>query len=226
MRRPSSLPFGMTGLSFALFANGLFLLGTYDSHAAAETVSSLKAVAVTGTLIGAFALLFHAIYLVVGAPLGTDSLSLRIQMLFSSVAGMYGFQLTGLFIIQVTGHDLKVFGDVCLFNVVLGLIQMAIFSAYAREGGMSWSHHICNQYVLGSWVALSLGVWATTHGYLNAWVTGVIAFASLLGTWYFLVFTGGLLTPPGEGKKAPTVVLSETATMDGAKRLEGTAAQV
>ena len=88
MRRPGSLPFGMTGLSFAIFANGLALLGWYQGVTEPETLASLKAVAVAGTLMGALSLLFHATYLLIAAPLGLDSLSMRVQMLFSSIAGM------------------------------------------------------------------------------------------------------------------------------------------
>jgi hypothetical protein len=202
MKRPLSLAFGMTGLTFALVANGLYLVGVYDPPSAPGAPDPGKTVAVAGSLIGAFSLLFHAMYLVVGYPLGTDSLSIRIQMLFSSIAGMYGFQLLGLFLTQMNGYHLKPFGDICLFDVFLGLVQAYIFGRYAREAGLGFIHHFWIQYTLLAWVALSFGVWGTTHDYIPAKVTGVIAFAGVVGTLYFLIYLGGLLDPPGEGKKS------------------------
>jgi hypothetical protein len=194
----------MTGLTFALVANGTALLGLYDPPITPGAPDPSKTVAVAGSLCGAISLLFHATYLVWGYPLGTDWLSIRIQMLFSSVAGMYGFQLLGLTIIQFLGFDGRVFGDICLFDVLLGLIQMMIFAKYAREAGLSFAHTFWVQYTLGAWVALSFGVWGTTHGIIPPQVTGVIAFAGVVGTLYFLIYLGGLLDPPGTPKPVPS----------------------
>jgi hypothetical protein len=214
MKRPLSLAFGMTGLTFALVANGCALLGLYDPPSGPGAPDPAKTVAMAGSLCGAISLLFHAMYLVVGYPLGTDSLSIRIQMLFSSVAGMYGFQLLGLFLTQMNGFHMKPFGDICLFDVFLGLVQMVIFARYAREAGLSAAHHFWIQYTLAAWVALSFGVWGTTHDIIPAQVTGVIAFAGVVGTCYFLVYLGGLLDPPGQPKQksAPAEEL-ETQTV-------------
>jgi hypothetical protein len=55
-------------------------------------------------------------------------------------------------------------------------------------------------------VALSFGVWGTTHGQIPAKVTGVIAFAGVVGTLYFLFYLGGLLAPPGTPKTRPSPV--------------------
>jgi hypothetical protein len=203
MQRPLSLAFGMTGLTFALVANGCALLGLYDPPSGPGAPDPAKTVAVAGSLCGAISLLFHATYLVWGYPLGTDWLSIRIQMLFSSVAGMYGFQLLGLTIIQLNGYDLKVFGDICLFDALLGLMQMVVFARYAREAGLSGAHTFWVQYTLAAWVCLSFGVWGTTHGHIPAKVTGVIAFAGVVGTLYFLFYLGGLLEPPGTPKSKP-----------------------
>lgn len=204
MERPLSLAFGMTGLTFALVANGCALMGWYEAPAGPGFPDPAKSVAVAGSLCGAISLLFHATYLVWGYPLGTDSLAIRIQMLFSSVAGMYGFQLLGLTIIQLNGFEPKIFGDICLFDVFLGLVQMLIFARYAREARLGGIHHFWVQYTLAAWVALSFGVWGTTHGYVPAPVTGIFAFAGVVGTLYFLIYLGGLLDPPGEGKKKPS----------------------
>jgi hypothetical protein len=206
MQRPLSLAFGMTGLTFALVANGCALLGLYEPPSGPGFPDPAKSVAVAGSLCGAISLLFHATYLVWGYPLGTDWLSIRIQMLFSSVAGMYGFQLLGLTIIQLNGFDAKIFGDICLFDVLLGLMQMVVFARYAREAGLSGAHTFWVQYTLAAWVALSFGVWGTTHGYVPARVTGVIAFAGVVGTLYFLFFLGGLLDPPGKPRTTPSLV--------------------
>ena len=69
-------------------------------------------------------------------------------MLFASVAGMYGFQLLGLTCIQLGGYDGKVFGDICLFDALLGLIQMLIFAKYAREARLGEVHHFWMPYTL------------------------------------------------------------------------------
>jgi hypothetical protein len=212
MKRPLSLAFGMTGLTFALVANGCALLGMYDPSITPGAPDPSKTVAVAGSLCGAISLLFHATYLVWGYPLGTDWLSIRIQMLFSSVAGMYGFQLLGLTAIQLGGFDGRVFGDICLFDVLLGLIQMYIFQRYAREAGLSAAHTFWVQYTLAAWVALSFGVWGTTHGIVPAQFTGIFAFAGVIGTLYFLIFLGGLLDPPGTPRSTPAPEL-ETQTV-------------
>jgi hypothetical protein len=124
-------------------------------------------------------------------------------MLFSSVAGMYGFQMLGLFLTQLNGYHLKVFGDICLFDVFLGLVQMGIFARYAKEARLGAIHHLGTQYALAAWVALSLCIWGTTHDYVPAKVTGVVAFAAVVGTLYSLIYLGGLLDPPGEPRKEP-----------------------
>jgi hypothetical protein len=53
---------------------------------------------------------------------------------------------------------------------------------------------------------LSFGVWGTTHGFVPARVTGVIAFAGVVGTLYFLFYLGGLLDPPGKPRTTPSAV--------------------
>ena len=213
MKRPLSLSFGMTGLTFALVGNGCALLGLYDPPSAPGAPDPSKTIAMAGSLCGSISLLFHATYLVWGYPLGTDWLPIRIQMLFSSVAGMYGFQLLGLAIIQMNGYPMKPFGDICLFDVFLGLVQMYIFGKYAWEAGLGFLHHFWIQYTLGAWVALSFGVWGTTHDLIPAKVTGMIAFASVIGTLYFLIYLSGLLDPPGEPKpKAPAADVLEPQT--------------
>lgn len=187
---------GMVGLSFALWSNALLALGVDAEPQTAEGPSPAKAVAATGSAMGALTLIFTSAFLVIAAPLGTDAGHVHIQLLFSAITGMYGLQFLGNAVVQVMDWDLRIVGNIALLGVPLQLAEMGLLWHYSDAVGMSSTHLILQELVLLAFSISGVAIWAGTHGRLaGRYVGGAILFA-LVGTLYFLFFSGGLLTPP------------------------------
>jgi hypothetical protein len=187
---------GMVGLSFALWANALFLMGVDAEPATVGAPSPVKAVAAVGSTIGAITLTFMSLFLVIAAPLGSDATSAKVQLLFSAISGMYGLQFLGLAIVQFKDFDLRVFGNIALLGVPLQILEMILLASYANDAGMSTTHLLAQEAVLLSFTALGLGIWLGTHGKIALRYVGMLALVALLGTWYFLFVSGGLVAAP------------------------------
>lgn len=72
---------GMVGREFALWANGVQLLGVDAKPATEDGPSPTASVAVAGSAMGAITLLFMSIWLVVAAPLGADGEAAKLGLL-------------------------------------------------------------------------------------------------------------------------------------------------
>jgi len=187
----------MVGLAFALWGNALLNLGVDSEPATEGGPSPAKAVAVTGSAIGAITLIFMSAFLVIAAPLGTEEPAIKVQLLFSAISGMYGLQFLGTAVVQVMEWDARIIGNIALLGVPLQLAEMLLLWKYADDAGISTAHLIFQELVLLSFSTAGLAIWLGTHGKIPGRTVGVALLFALLGTLYFLFFSGGLLTPPG-----------------------------
>lgn len=190
---------GMVGLLFALWANGMQLLGV-DAKPVDDQVDgadATRAVAVAGSAMGALTLLFMAGWLVVAAPLGDDPTAVQLGLLFSAIAGMYGLLWLGAAVVQARGWDMRVIGNLALLCVVLQLVEMALLASYRAAAGLPAAHFVIVELVLASYVLVLYGFWAVTHGRIAARTVGWLCMFAALGTLYIMVYGGGLLAPLG-----------------------------
>lgn len=115
MRPLLPVTWGTVGLMFALFANGLFLLGVDAEPATADGPRPLKAVAVTGSLMGGVTLTVMSLWFVVAGPLGSDTTTVvQLQLLYSAIGLTYGMHLLGTAVVQVKDWDLRIVGNLGL----------------------------------------------------------------------------------------------------------------
>jgi hypothetical protein len=98
---------GMVGLGFALWANGVQLLGVDAKPATEDGPGPTASVAGAGSAMGAITLLCMSIWLVVAAPLGTDGEAVKLGLLFSAISGMYGLLWLGAAVVQARGWDTR-----------------------------------------------------------------------------------------------------------------------
>lgn len=184
---------GMVGLLFALWGNGLSNLGV-DGDDSDGTAT--KTVAVSASLLGAVTLLFTSVHLVVAAPLGTGEPAVRVQLLFSAITGMYGLQFLATTVVQLKGYDPRPLGNLALLTVPIQLVEMVLLARFAGPAGMSTTHTVLQEIVLGAFAVAGLAIWAGTHGRVGGKVVGWAIMAAFAGTLYFLLFAGGLVSPP------------------------------
>lgn len=178
---------GMVGLAFALWGNGLANL---------RADLDQKSVAVSASLLGAVTLLFLSVHLVVAAPLGTEGPAVRLQLLFSAITGMYGLQFLATTIVQLKGYDPRPLGNLALLTVPIQIVEMVLLARFADAAGMSVTHIVLQEIVLGAFAVAGLAIWAGTHGRIGGKVVGGAILAAFVGTLYFLFFAGGLIDPP------------------------------
>ncbi len=190
---------GMVGLLFALWANGMQLLGVDSRPAAPEgsPTATSGAVGIAGSAMGALTLLFMAVWLVTAAPLGDEGVNAQLGLLFSAISGMYGLLWLGAAVVQIRGWDMRVIGNLALLCLILQVVHMALLASYRSDAGLSNAHFVLVEAVLLSYVLVLYGFWAATHDRLQAKVTGWLCMLASLGTLYILVWGGGLLAPPG-----------------------------
>jgi hypothetical protein len=110
---------------------------------------------------------------------------------------MYGLQFLGTAVVQVNDWDMRIVGNIALLGVPLQLAEMLLLWKYAGDAAISTPHLIFQEMVLASYTTAGLAIWAGTHGRIPGRAVGVAILGALVGTLYFLFFSGGLLTPPG-----------------------------
>ncbi|MPZ87034.1 MAG: hypothetical protein GEU81_02965 [Nitriliruptorales bacterium] len=190
---------GMVGLLFALWANGMQLLGV-DQKSVDDSVSeggSGYAVAIAGSGMGAVTLLFMSGWLVIAAPLGDEGVGAQLGLLFSSIAGMYGLLWLGAAVVQLRGWDMRVIGNVALLCLGLQVIQIGLLASYRVAAQIPLPHFLAVQAALVGYVLVLYGFWAVTHGRISPKVVGWACMLAVVGTLYIMVFGGGLLDPLG-----------------------------
>lgn len=187
----SPISFGVVGLTIALFANGLPLLGI-DPPVEGEP-SPTKTVAIVGSFAGAFTLTFFALAMILGHPFGTtDPAAVRTTILFGSLGGKFGMLWTGVFITQIKGWDMRPIGSMCLLMALLHATEMGILAYY----GPITTHLVIIEVVFAVYVLVLLGFWAVTHGKIGPKPVGWICMLGALGTFYLQFVAGGVLPQP------------------------------
>jgi hypothetical protein len=187
----SPISFGVVGLAMALFANGLPLLGV-DAPQEGQP-SPTKTVAMVGSFAGAFTLIFFALAIILGHPLGTtDPAAVRTQILFASLGGKFGLLWIGVFITQAMGWDMRPIGSMCLLMALLQATEMGILAYY----GPITTHLVIIEVVFTVYVLVLLGFWAVTHGKVGPKPVGWICMLGTLGTFYLQFVAGGVLPQP------------------------------
>jgi hypothetical protein len=188
---------GMVGLEFALWANGVQLLGVDDKPATEDGPSPGLSVAVAGSAMGAVTLLFMSIWLVAAAPLGTEGEAVKLGLLFSAISGMYGLLWLGAAVVQARGWDMRPIGNLALLCLGLQVIEMGLLASYRSAAGIPTAHFLLTEAALASYVLVLYGFWAVTHERINARPVGLFCIIAVVGTLYIMVYGGGLLSPPG-----------------------------
>jgi uncharacterized membrane protein len=138
---------GMVGLEFALWANGVQLLGVDAKPATKDGPTPRASVAVAGSAMGAITLLFMSIWLVAAAPLGTDGEAVKLGLLFSAISGMYGLLWLGAAVVQARGWDMRPIGNLALC-LGLQVIEMGLFASYRTAAGISTAY---SRVIPGAW---------------------------------------------------------------------------
>jgi len=184
---------GMVGLQFGLFVNALALLGIDAAPAGDGQPDPGKSVGMVGSLIAALSLIFMSFTLILGAPFGTEGLAAQIQIMFSAISGMYGFLFLGFGFVQLRGWDLRPIGNAALGAAILQVIEVIII---AVMWGLNLNN-IITEIVLIIYVIALVGFWRTTHGQQSPQIQGWLLLLAWLGTFYFMLWSGGLLPVPG-----------------------------
>jgi hypothetical protein len=138
----------MVGLGFALWTNGVQLLGVDAKRATEDGPGPTASVAVAGSAMGAITLLCVSIWLVAAAPLGTDGEAVKLGLLFSAISGMYGLLWLGAAVVQARGWDMRPIGNLALLYLGLQVIEMGLFASYRTAAGISTTH---SRVIAGVW---------------------------------------------------------------------------
>ncbi len=184
------LVLGLTGLNFALWANALSLLGVAAEPTSEGAPAPVKTVATAGTIMGGSALLFAAIWFIVGKPLGAEAT--EATALLAGITGMYGFLLTGVFLAQILGFDGRPLGNLCL---LVAAFQVIYLVAVARTLGLETTHLKLVEAVLSSYVVLLVLFWALFYGRIKARPVGIWLIVTVIGTTYLQFWAGGVFPP-------------------------------
>jgi hypothetical protein len=191
----SPVTFGMVGLAFALWGNALANFGV-DVKPRDAGADPSKTVAAAASLVGAVTLLFTSTFLVIAAPLGTETPAVQLQLLFSAITGMYGLQFLATTIVQFKGYDPRPLGNFALLTVPIQIVEMVLLAKFAAAAGMSSTHILLQEVTLGAFALAGLAIWAGTHGWITGKLVGSTIMAAFVGTLYFMFFAGGLVAAP------------------------------
>jgi hypothetical protein len=188
----SPVSVGVVGLATALFANGMHLLGAHGGPD--DDATSGKTVALVGSLGGAITLAFLAVWLVVGAPFGTDDPdTVKTQLLYASLSIKFALLWIGVTAAQLRGWSLKPIGTMCGFLAILHVIEMMILPTL----GTGFTMHIAlTEVVFAIYVLVLLGFCALPYGKVAARTVGITSVVAAFATLYLEYFSGGILPTP------------------------------
>jgi len=188
----SPVSVGVVGLATALFVNGMQLLGAHDGPD--DDATSGKAVALVGSIGGAITLGFLALWLVIGAPFGTDDDdTVKTQLLYASLSTKFVLLWIGVSFAQLRGWSLKPIGSMCGFLAILHVIEMIILPTL----GTGLTLHIALvEIVFAIYVLVLLGFCALAYGRIGARPVGAISVVAAFATLYLEYVSGGILPTP------------------------------
>jgi hypothetical protein len=188
----SPVSVGVVGLAMALFANGMHLLGAHNGPD--DDATSGKTVALVGSVGGAITLAFLAVWLVVGAPFGTDDAdTVKTQLLYASLSIKFTLLWIGVTAAQLRGWSLKPIGTMCAFLAMVHVIEMMILPTLGT--GLT-AHIFLTEVVFAIYVLVLLGFAALPYGKVGPRAVGMISVVGAFATLYLEYFSGGILPTP------------------------------
>jgi hypothetical protein len=189
----SPVSVGVVGLAMALFANGAQLLGFHNQSQEDEATTGLT-VAMVGSVAGAITLGFLALWLVIGAPFGTDDPNtVQTQLLYASLSAKFALLWIGVTAAQLRGWSLKPIGTMCAFLAVLHVLEMIRLATL--DPGLT-THVWLVEAVFANYVLVLLGFFALPYGRVSARAVGIVSFVAAFATLYLEYVAGGIINPP------------------------------
>jgi hypothetical protein len=183
--------FAMTGFGFALWLNACYLLGI-GGPAKGESRAYAKTVGIAGSLVGAIALTFAAIWFVVGEPFGGREAA-TLHALFSSITGLYGLLWIGVFAVQVFNLDWQPIANLFLLAAFMQAVEIV---AVFRQLGTASVHIWITNGALAAYVVWLILYARMLHGKVAARTVGWWSIVAVIGTLYLQFIGGGIFRHP------------------------------
>lgn len=180
------LTFAMVGLVFALWVNGAQLVGAFPEKEG--IVFTAPSVAVAGSLMGAFTLLFDAVWFVTGTPFGTKGAAGTAQLVFGAIAGMYGLLWLAAGVAQLRGWDLRPIGQMCIVCIAFQVFEIVVIATWRPFTNSLLGIEIA----LALFVPVLLGFYLLTHGRTGPRWVGWACFAAAVGSFWLAFAPTGI----------------------------------
>ncbi|MGH9244901.1 MAG: hypothetical protein ACRD29_11405 [Acidimicrobiales bacterium] len=173
------LTFAMVGLMFALWANGVQLLGAFPEREGGAPTG--PTIAVIGSFAGAITLLFDAVWFITGAPFGSEGDAVQAQLVFGAIAGMYGLLWLGAGFAQLRNWDLRPIGQIAVLCFILQAFEILVIAATFRP----WTTDLLGICIaLGLYLPVLAGFHLVTHGRTNPKWVGWACMAAAAGSFW------------------------------------------
>ncbi|MEM1992129.1 MAG: hypothetical protein QXY58_04600 [Nitrososphaerota archaeon] len=187
--------FGMMGLTFGLFAYGLYLLGFEAKPLKEGAPDPGKTVATIGALTAFLSLFIMAIHQITASPAAVDPVTagpigVALTQLFSITPLMYANLWLATVIVTYAGWDGRYVGNLALIVAIYQFIFMGIF--HYLIGGVYDLNTTIIQIALLTYALAALGFYLATHGKAPKF-GGVVCIWSGIMTFLLMIFPGGVI---------------------------------
>ncbi|MEM3884510.1 MAG: hypothetical protein QXG77_02205 [Nitrososphaerota archaeon] len=187
--------FGMMGLTFGLFAYGLYLLGFEAKPLKEGAPDPGKTVATIGALSSFLSLFIMAILQITTSPAAVDPaaagpIGVALTQLFSITPLMYANLWLATVIVTYAGWDGRYVGNLALIVAIYQFIFMGIF--HYLIGGVYDLNATIIQIALLTYALAALGFYLATHGKAPKF-GGVVCIWSGIMTFLLMIFPGGVI---------------------------------
>ena len=190
----SPVAFGMMGLSFGLFAYGLYLLGFEAKPLKEGAPDPGKTVATVGALSAFISLILMAIFQITTSPVAVDPapkpVFVALTQLFTITPLMYALLWITAVIVTWNGWDPRYLGNLALVVCIYQFIFMGIYH-YLIGGAYDLNAAII-QIALLTYALAALGFYLATHGKVPKF-GGAICLWSGVMTFLLMLFPGGVI---------------------------------
>ncbi|MEM1666343.1 MAG: hypothetical protein QXW12_03225 [Nitrososphaerota archaeon] len=187
--------FGMMGLTFGLFAYGLYLLGFEAKPLKEGAPDPGKTVATIGALSAFLSLFIMAIHQITASPAAVDPVTagpigVALTQLFSITPLMYANLWLATVIVTYAGWDGRYVGNLALIVAIYQFIFMGIF--HYLIGGVYDLNTTIIQIALLTYALAAIGFYLATHGKAPKF-GGVVCIWSGIMTFLLMLFPGGVI---------------------------------
>lgn len=187
--------FGMMGLTFGLFAYGLYLLGFEAKPLKEGAPDPGKTVATVGALSAFLSLFIMAILQITTSPAAVNPaaagpVGVALTQLFSVTPLMYANLWLTAVIVTWAGWDPRYLGNLALIVCIYQFIFMGIF--HYLIGGVYDLNTAIIQIALLTYALAALGFYLATHGKVPKF-GGAICMWSGVMTFLLMLFPGGII---------------------------------